>query len=164
MLKDICRTADLMMVKRVSYFTFIVAITTIATVGSCHKVKAATNRCPEQVQTECLSVLFEEISRKNNWPQEATLQLAKVLQEKGLLSGRFHIRTRYSGSGQTFSIYLTFDKSYKGEVSACLFNGIGAQYQHPLFFTYRQEPVPQSTYTFFDKREDIDRKNLILLE
>lgn len=152
-----------MIVKRVSYFTFIVAITTIATVSSCHKAKASTSQCPEKVQAECLSVLSDEIAKETNWPREATLQLAKVLQEKGLLTGKFHISTRYSSQEETLSICLVFDKDYKGEVLTGLFKSVKPDYDYSLLFADKYSPSNFS-HTFFDKRKDIDRKNLILLE
>lgn len=150
-----------MIVRRVSYFTFMVAITTIATVGSCGLAKA-----------EAQQALLYELSGQEYIAgcgadgDDHTLALARVLQEKGLKAANFKLRTNASGQQEVVSVYLVFHKDYKGQVSAKIFgskppchDAVTIKTGTPLI----AGALPVAA-ALPDQRETIAEKNLILLE
>jgi len=145
-----------MIVRRVSYFTFIVAITTLASVSACSQAKAmaahAVNgkepafECPEGIPV-------------------CTGQLAKALQDKGISLGTFKITKGISDNKEAVKVYLVINKNYKGQVSAKIFR---AEDKEPCqtcrLYNKIQPPVYLAANFAIDKRTGIARKNLILLE
>jgi hypothetical protein len=146
-----------MTVKRVSYFTFLVAITTIATVTSCNKVKA------QALLDIAVSHSVELSDASTVYGPEFTFELSKVLRDKGLQTGKFKIATRHSGSGEAVTVYLIFDKDYKGPVSAKIFNTPFKEYVDAPVLTCQQAP-PRYCNPVFDERAGIASRNRILLE
>ncbi len=151
-----------MTVKRVSYFTFLVAITTIATVTSCNKVKAqALSGNSNNDIAVSHSVELSEASKV--YGPEFTFELSKVLRDKGLHTGKFKIATRHSGSGEAVTVYLIFDKDYKGPVSAQIFTVPAKEYTA----VYAVATWPAAlcyNKLVFDERAGIASRNRILLE
>ena len=150
-----------MTVKRVSYFTFLVAITTIATVTSCNKVKAQVLQGSNNDIALSHSVELSDASTV--YGPEFTFELSKVLRDKGLHSGKFRIATRHSGSGEAITVYLIFDKDYKGPVSAKIFTLPAAEFKeaHAVAF---QPITPLYNNPVFDERAGIASRNRILKE
>ena len=151
-----------MTIQRVSYFTFLVAITTIATVTSCNRVKA---QGPEQQGHEItISHSADFAEAATVYGPEFTFELSKVLRDKGLQTGKFKIATRSTGNGEAITVYLIFDKDYKGPVSAKIFS-------LPVQFLAAAEPViacqptpPLHNAPLIDERAGIASRNRILRE
>lgn len=147
-----------MIVRRISYFTFIVAITTIATVGVCNKASAssANHHASGHSGTIITSGETHEVF-------DYTLALAKVLREKGLKVGKFRIVISASDNEHVVNVIL--DKDYKGQVSAKIFDSKGLDYDKNVISL--NAPLSRKTKHFtptFDERNAIARKNRILLE
>jgi hypothetical protein len=151
-----------MNIKRTSYFTFLVAITTLATVTSCSKVKGQSapgnHIVAEEIfldTNQLFNICLEGLSQT-----ETQFELAKVLKDKGLKAGKFKLAIDPSG---TLSVYLVIDKDYKGPVSAKIFAGDYQQQYGRMAVLTRDEP-DNSTFSEYrsDKRDDISSKNRIL--
>lgn len=99
-----------MIVKNVSYFSLLIAITAIASM--CGKASAQqTNDTPEKVIVAAAEALPVECSVK---------LLAKILAEKGMDLSQFKITTRTSGN--ELKIYLVANKTYKGGLLSKIFH------------------------------------------
>lgn len=151
-----------MNIKRTSYFTFLVAITTLATVTSCSKVKEQSVPGNHIVAEEIFldtNQLFH-ICLEGLGQSETQFELAKVLKDKGLKAGKFKLAVDPSG---TLSIYLVIDKDYKGPVSAKIFAG-GFQKQYGSVAALSKDKPDNSIFSEYhsDKREAISSKNRIL--
>jgi hypothetical protein len=156
-----------MIVKRVSYFSFIIAITTIATVSSCNRVKESAkqtiNKAGAIVGTGS-SEFLDGVSEGVTQSFDCSVELVKVLEEKGLKIGKFKIATNSSGQENIVSIYLIFDKDYKGQVSAKIFDNKGYEYGRASL-ALEAKAAQAGYFDFvFDKRTNIERKSRILLE
>ncbi len=150
-----------MNVKRVSYFSFLIAITTIATVSSCHQIKQKNNTALtpiDYVTIAGMASVCEDLSL------DCWVALVKALEENGVQPGKFRITQRKSGTENTVNIYLVFDKDYKGPVSARIFD-LGDLAGDPKLLAFH-ETDRQQLYSSCpsDKREHIAHKNLILRE
>ena len=156
-----------MIVRRISYFTFIVAITTIATVSSCNRAKEKAKQSANYagaVVGRGSSEFIEGIAEGVNESFDCSLELAKVLKEKGLKSGKFKITTDSSGNDNVVSVYLIFDKDYKGQVSAKIFDSKNQEYGRTVAAVENSSGKAQYVDFVFDRRTDIERKSRILLE
>lgn len=151
-----------MTVKRVSYFTFLVAITTIATVTSCNKVKAQVLQGGGNHDI-ALSHSVELSDASTVYGPEFTFELSKVLRDKGLHTGKFRIATRHSGSGEAVTVYLIFDKDYKGPVSAKIFTLPATEFTEANAVAF-QPAIPLYNNPVFDERPGIAGRNRILRE
>lgn len=151
-----------MNIKRTSYFTFLVAITTLATVTSCNKVKGqslqSNNIAAEEIFLDH-NQLFDICLNGLSHP-ETPFELAKVLRDKGLKAGKFKLEIDPSG---TLSVYLVIDKDYKGPVSARIFD-----YNHHADYgslaAMRKDAPDNSAFTLSDadRRMGIAIRNRIL--
>ncbi len=152
-----------MIVRRISYFTFLVAITTIATVSSCNRARQSANYAGNVVGKGS-SEFIEGVTEGVNHTFDCTLELTKVLQEKGLKGGKFRIATDDSGHERVVSFYLIFDKDYKGQVSAKIFDSKQQEYGRTTASIETKAGKAQFVDFVFDHRTDIERKSRILLE
>jgi hypothetical protein len=149
-----------MIVRRVSYFTFIVAITTLATVTACNQ--AAAGPLKNTDEADCcvghsgLAHLQQNI--------ECAEGLRHVLLAHGINIDDFKVVLAEDAQGNTLEICLVVDKDYKGQVSAKIFTvqsshstspAPEANYIHPLAIAESYQP---------DLREEIAGKSLVLLE
>jgi len=145
-----------MIVRRVSYFTFIVAITTLASVGACSQAKAMAAHAVNG---------NEPVFEHSEGIVVCTTGLERVLKEKGLATGTYKITPDLSDNKGAVKIYLVISKDYKGQVTAKIFKG---ENRHDHFSgrpTGKTGPLLALAADFTpDKRTDIARKNLILLE
>lgn len=155
------------MVKRISYFTFIVAITTIATVSSCSRAKEKARQSVNYagaVVGKGSSEFAEGFSEGISQSFDCSLELSRLLQEKGIKGGKIKITTGHSDAENVVSIYLIFDKDYKGQVSAKIFDSKNQEYGR----TTANVACPAGTAHYidfvFDHRTAIERKSRILLE
>jgi len=153
-----------MNIKRTSYFTFLVAITTLATVTSCNKVKAQCSPGNNPVADEIFldnKQLFD-ICLEGLDHTDIPSEWVKVLKDKGLKAGKFKLAVDACG---TLSVYLVIDKDYKGPVSASIF---GTDYQPDygnIALLTAEEPGHVSfAGLFLDERSGIASKNRILRE
>lgn len=153
-----------MNIKRTSYFTFLVAITTLATVTSCNKAKGQSIQGNNPVADEIFldnKQLFDICLEGLSHP-ETPFELAKVLKDKGLKASKFKLAVDPSG---TLSVYLVIDKGYKGPVSANIF---GNDYQPDFGSIALLTKDKNNDVTFAgplsDKRSGIAIKNRILRE
>src|SRR5690606_16435307 len=108
-----------MIVRRVSYFTFIVAITTLASVGACSQAKAAAAHAADDSGSpgyDGISVCAGELER--------------ALQDLGLVAGTFKITREASDHENAVRLYLVISKDYKGQVSAKIFKAPAAQIRY----------------------------------
>jgi|GEM_PF-893665 len=153
-----------MNVKRTSYFTFLVAITTLATVTNCSKVKGQTyNSCVAdthgQVCTEGLQLFDISLDDLERLDNGGTID--RLLKSRGLKTGKLKLAVDQSGD---LSIYLVIDKDYKGPVSKLIFDHTcGSTPQYPPAFAHRAAG-PYAAAPRYDKREGIAARNQILLE
>lgn len=155
-----------MIVKRISYFTFMVAITTMATVSSCQKANANTIS-PEDFNTIVAALseheLFDFGFHYEDASEDYNLKLQKLLRSKGLKAGTFHIKATPSGKEKVLNLILVVDKNYRNPVASTLFDSHTGYFSIQHRHDYSQS---DKTYTFppaADVREDIARKNLVLL-
>lgn len=156
-----------MIVRRISYFTFIVAITTIATVSSCNRAKEKAKQSVNYAGTvigKGSSEFVEGVSEGVSQSFDCSLELAKVLQEKGLKAGKFKITTDNSGHENVVSVYLIFDKDYRGQVSAKIFDSKNQEYGRVAVNLDSKAGKAQYFDFVFDHRTAIERKSRILLE
>ncbi|WP_118952227.1 hypothetical protein [Taibaiella helva] len=156
-----------MIVRRISYFTFIVAITTIATVSSCNRAKEKAKQSVNYAGTvvgKGSSEFFEGVAEGVSQTFDCTVELAKVLQSKGVKGGKFKITTDSNGHENVVSVYLIFDKDYKGPVSARIFDSKDQEYGRTAVSLDTRSGQARFTDFVFDQRTDIERKSRILLE
>ena len=155
-----------MIVKRISYFTFMVAITTIATVSSCQKANANTIS-PEDFNTIVAALSKHELLdfgfHYEDASEDYNLKLQKLLRSKGLKAGTFQIKATPSGKEKVLNLILVVDKNYRNPVTNTLFDSHAGH----LLVQYRHD-YSQSDKIYFppfaaDVRKDIARKNLVLL-
>lgn len=153
-----------MNIKRTSYFTFLVAITTLATVTSCNKAKGQSIQSNNPVADEIFldnKQLFDICLEGLSHP-ETPFELAKVLKDKGLKAGKFKLAVDPSG---TLSVYLVIDKDYKGPVSANIFgNDHQPDYNSVALLTKDENNNVTFAGPLPDKRSGIAIKNRILRE
>lgn len=153
-----------MNIKRTSYFTFLVAITTLATVTSCNKAKGQSIPSNNPVAGEIFldnKQLFDICLEGLSHP-ETPFELAKVLKDKGLKAGKFKLAIDPAG---TLSVYLVIDKDYKGPVSASIFgNDHRAGYSNIALLTKDESNNVTFAGPLSDKRSGIAIRNRILRE
>lgn len=153
-----------MNIKRTSYFTFLVAITTLATVTSCSKVRGQALPDRETIPGEIVlddnqlfDICLEGLERPNYH-----FELVRVLGKKGLKAGKFKLAIDASG---TLSVYLVIDKDYKGPVSTKIFDSKGhEEYGKLALLSKDKRDNSLFAISTFDKRTGIAAKNRILLE
>ncbi len=151
-----------MNIKRTSYFTFLVAITTLATVTSCNQAKG---QCMES-NTIAADEIFLDNTQLFNFCLEglgqadAQSELAKMLKGKGLKGGKFKLAIDPSG---TLSVYLVIDKDYRGPVSTRIFEGNNNTHYGSLAALRHEKPANFAFATScLDEREGIASRNRIL--
>lgn len=149
-----------MNIKRTSYFTFLVAITTLATVTSCGKVNGQSSN-NKTIAEEILldsNQLFN-ICLESLGGTDTRFELAKVFKDKNLKAGKFKLAIDPSG---TLSVYLVIDKDYKGPVSTKIFGNDQADYGSLAVLTKEESANSSFTAHHFDKRAGIAIRNRIL--
>jgi hypothetical protein len=152
-----------MNIKRTSYFTFLVAITTLATVTSCNQAKAQgverNTIAADEIfldNTQLFNFCLEGLSQA-----DAQSELAKMLKGKGLRAGKFKLAIDPSG---TLSVYLVIDKDYKGPVSS-IFEGDNHAHYGSLATLVSSKSANFTFHTFCrDERKGIASRNRILRE
>lgn len=154
-----------MNVKRTSYFTFLVAITTLATVASCNKVKeqalyAAELHAADAIYRDNHPEIFD-LCLEGLGKMDYRFEIAKVLRDKGLKTGKFKLAIDQSG---TLSVYLVIDKDYKGPVSASIFDSKSHHYGRTALLSGAESDNIHAYGPAFDKRAGIASKNRILRE
>jgi hypothetical protein len=153
-----------MIVKRISYFTFMVAITTMATVSSCQKANAIS---PEDFNTIVAALneqdVFDFGFQYEDASENYNLKLHKFLKSKGLKTGTFQIKATPSCNENVLNLILVVDKNYKGRVASTIFDSNGGHFpiQYAKPFGQSARILPPSLVA--DVRKDIERRNLILL-
>lgn len=145
-----------MIVRRVSYFTFIVAITTLASVSACSQAKAMALHAVNGSEPA-----FEQ----PNGVPVCSGELVKALQDKGFSLGTYRITKGISDNKEAVKIYLVINKGYKGQVSAKIFKTENEEPCQTCKLFNKIQPAQYLAAGFTpDKRTDIARKNMILLE
>lgn len=152
-----------MIVRRVSYFTFIVAITTLATVSACNQAAAmnALKNADDAALAPCLTLSSNSYNASDNG---CTAGIKKALLAHGINTDDFKIITAEDGSGNTIEVCLVLDKDYKGQVSAKIFT---VKKQAHTAFEIATVSNPQLTFAegyIPDLRDVIACKNRVLLE
>jgi hypothetical protein len=155
-----------MIIKRISYFTFMVAITTMATVSSCQKANA--NVISSEDFNTIVAALsehdlfnfgfqFEDVSGDYN------TRLQRLLKTKGLKAKTFQVKAAVSGKENILNLILVVDKNHKGQAASTLFDTYSGVLFAPGVIV--KSPYDKNTYPTFaaDTRKDIARKNLVLL-
>lgn len=155
-----------MIVKRISYFTFMVAITTMATVSSCQKANAHT-LSPEDFKTIVAALSEHELLEFGFHFEDASedynLKLQKLLKSKGLKAGTFQVKATPSGKEKILNLILVVDKGHRNTVNTALFDSHAGQF--PVLYAHDNSQngnIPAFSFAR-DVRKDIARKNLILL-
>jgi len=146
-----------MIVRRISYFTFMVAITTMATVTSCHK---AMGQAKEHIAAASGP---EEHELGLQEEHAGTLELVRALRGRGLKPGKIRITRNPAGGHDEVHIYLVINKDYKGQVSAGIFENTDRCYAYSAPAA-NVSSVPRTVAYLTDIRKDIVRKNRIQLE
>lgn len=153
-----------MIVKRISYFTFMVAITTMATVSSCQKANAIS---PEDFNTIVAALSEQDIFDFGFQYEDASenyhLKLHKLLKSKGLKSGTFQIKATPSGNKNVLNLILVVDKNYKGSVASTIFDSHAGHFPVQYAKAYSQFDIFFPPLFVTDIRKDIELRNLILL-
>lgn len=153
-----------MNVKRTSYFTFLVAITTLAAATSCNKVKGQIPGNNDITAGEYASGKHQElfdICLEGFGKLDYRFELAKVLGDKGLKAGKFRLAIDPSG---TLSVYLVIDKDYKGPVSAKIFDSKSLEYGNIASLSKKQISLLRFAGPSADERSGIAIRNRILRE
>lgn len=149
-----------MNIKRTSYFTFLVVITTLTTVSSYGTTKAGQTIPPEPVSAvicpnELYLLCLEGLSQ-----MDERFIAAQAFSEKKTGTRKFKIVINQNG---TVSIFLVFDKNYKGQVST----GVIAApvYADNLLPAKMAQPISVTAPLSFliNKKEEILHKNCTLL-
>lgn len=141
-----------MIVRRISYFTFIVAITTIATVSACNRTNTNIN-CTLANEKDIEIYLTNLVSNSLEWQTQELPQ--------GIKSGKFKITTNTNDNSISFCLQV--NKSYKGEVNTLLFNTTASSNVSSVE-AYNTTQIETLFPEFIsDKRRVIAHKNLILL-
>jgi len=155
-----------MIVKRISYFTFMVAITTMATVSSCQKANAHTIS-PEDLKTIVTALseheLFDFGFQYGDASEDYNLRLQKLLKNKGLKAGTFQIKATSSGKEKVLNLILVVDKNYRGHVSPAIFDSQSGHISLQHIRPYSQPDKIYPTSYAPDIRKDIACRNLVLL-
>ncbi len=142
--------------KRVSYFSFLIAISTIATVSCAHAGKSV--KAPLSHTTTMSGPEVQELSL------ECWMALAKVLESRGLQPGQFKITAYQEGTETQYQVCLEFDRNYKGQVAAFMLDACQpAPYTALLTDVTVSGGIKGFTYAF-DLRQALQQKSRILLE
>jgi len=146
-----------MNVKRISYFSFLIAISTIATVSGVHAAQAENSTC-WQATTIASASPVQEITL------ECWMALAKALEEKGLQASQFKITSCQQAQGdEQFLLCLEIDKSFKGQVASLTNNAILSE-KLPATFTSVVKNDFNSIGYAVDLRSVLKQKSRILRE
>ncbi|KAA5534734.1 hypothetical protein F0919_08975 [Taibaiella lutea] len=155
-----------MIVKRISYFTFMVAITTMATVSSCQKANANTIS-PEDFNTIVAALseheLFDFGFQYEDASTDYNLKLQRLLKNKGLKAGTFQIKAASSGKEKVLNLILVVDKNYRGHVGSAIFDSYPDHISFRHSKSYSQSDKISLPFFAADIRKDIACRNLILL-
>jgi hypothetical protein len=144
----------------------MVAITTMATVSSCQKANAASISA-EDLNTIIAALgehdVFDFGFQYEDASEDYNFRLQKLLKAKGLRPGTFQIKATSSGKDNVLNLILVVDKNYKGSVASSIFD---SQTGHlPVQYNFDYGQFVKNNFPSFaaDVRENIGRKNLILL-
>jgi len=155
-----------MIVRRISYFTFMVAITTMATVGSCQKANAHCISF-EDFNSIVAALSEHEIFDFSFNAEEAALdynaQLQKLLKTRGLKAETLQVQATPT-KGNVLNLVLVVDKSTKGTSNPVIFTPHTGHI--PLQRSCNHTAIAATTdFPAFDTdlRVSIARKNLVLL-
>jgi len=156
-----------MIIRRISYFTFMVAITTMATVSSCQKANA-TSISFEDFNTIVAALSEHEIFdfgfQYEDAAEDYNAKLQKILKSKGLKAGTYQIKAAKSGKENVLNLILVVDKNYKGTVASTFFDSQPGQISVPYAAVHSHFDKQTFSNSFAsDIRKDIARKNLVLL-
>jgi hypothetical protein len=155
-----------MIIRRISYFTFMVAITTMATVSSCQKAHAASISA-EDFNTIIAALseheIFDFSFQYENTSESYNVRLQQLLKAKGLKAGTFQIKAAAPGKENVLNLILVVDKNYKGTVASSMFDNPAGYFAIPACTVNNQSDKPSFSSFTADIRKDIERKNLILL-
>jgi hypothetical protein len=119
-----------MNIKRISYFTFWVAVSTIATVSHCAQAKAALKN-----SGACSANLHEQ-NTCNNIVLVIDNQISSLFDfqndflQEGLKTGKIKVITTTQENDEAIHVYLTFDKDYKGSLDTPFAKGLMAPVQN----------------------------------
>lgn len=142
-----------MNVKRVSYFSFLIAISAIATVSCVHAGQTVkTASAPSRLITTC---------ELQGITLECWMALAKTLESKGLHPGQFKITSYQLSAADEYQVCIELNKCFKGQVNAFV-NEV------PRPQLYDRSPVLALSHPGFlyptDLRAALKQKSRILLE
>ena len=148
-----------MNVKRTSYFSFLVAISTIATVSCVHAAQLNSDYTKRGELTTISSCEVQQQITLECW-----MALAKALEEKGLPASQCKITSFQQTDGsEQYLICLEVDKNYKGSVAALIGAGTSSEVLlvHQLITS---DGLTVSNSPPSDLRSSIKQKSRILRE
>lgn len=156
-----------MIVRRVSYFTFMVALTTMATITSCNRAKEKARQSVHyagEIAGKASTEFFDGAAEGVSATLDCRIGLSAALRDKGFKLGKFRITTDSTGNEHIVSVYLIFDKDYKGPVTAKIFDSKNLEYGRSTADITAVKGDARFVDLVFDHRTDIARKSRILLE
>jgi hypothetical protein len=150
-----------MVVKRISYFSFLVALTTMATVAPCYVSDGATgpaiNTAP-RVINKSIATCFDKIAKAFDYSIGVTRAFRETTIKSGKLITR-HAELRYSSvrADFHFSGYRIHSQSAALHLTGCR----GSVDMAPAYYA---SAYPQQPGFTLDRRAGIEQKNRVLLE
>jgi hypothetical protein len=158
-------THKINMLKTTSPLIILLALTVVF--ASCNrakqKAKEVVNKTGEAVGTGA-SEFAKGVARGVEETLECTVEISKPQADKGLQAGKFKITDSQDAHDNVLTVYLVFNKDYKGPVAAKIFDRNGQEYGRSAI-DVESKAGEAKYYDFtFDKRTDIENKSKFVIE
>jgi hypothetical protein len=150
-------------------FIYLPAIAVMVTLlsSSCDHIKQKTrdtiHKSGETVGKSS-SEFVNGISQGVDQTFECKLDISEALKSRGLKTGKFKIADGTEAKDNLLSVYLVFDKDFKGTISAKAFDVKNQEYGRTKVETEGVGGEAKYFDFIFDKRTNIESKSTFLLE
>jgi hypothetical protein len=147
---------------------FIFLCCSILFISSCNdaakNTKEAINKTGEKVGKSATE-FFEGVSEGIDQTLQCDISLSQDLKDKGLESGKFEITNdSQGGHHNVLTLYIIFNKNFKGRISAKVFDKNGTECGRTLIPVEGVEGNAGYFDFTFDKRTRIEARSRITLE
>ncbi|TRZ46321.1 hypothetical protein [Robertkochia solimangrovi] len=118
-----------------------------------------------EVVGQTATEFFEGVTKGVNKTLECKIELSEVLKSEGLQTGAFSIENRTDGGeNNLLTLYLIFDKDFKGELIAKAYNKNDMEIGRSSIEVRGEAGGAQYVDFNFDKRTYIGVRNKIIIE